>query len=75
MIADPLNGGTKEELRSPVDGMVFTLREYPVVNEGSLIARILGGIAVKQKKTEEALDRGADKNAAGNGKKRGGAGK
>lgn len=75
LIADPLNGGTKEELRSPVDGMVFTLREYPVVNEGSLIARILGGIAVKKKKTEEALDRGADKNVAGNGKKRGGAGK
>ena len=43
-IADALNGVTKEELCSPVDGMVFTLREYPVVNEGSLIARILGGI-------------------------------
>ena len=43
-IADSLNGATKEELFSPVDGMVFTLREYPVVNEGSLIARILGGI-------------------------------
>ena len=45
-IADSLNGATKEELFSPVDGMVFTLREYPVVNEGSLIARILGGIGV-----------------------------
>ena len=43
-IADSLSGVTKEELCSPVDGMVFTLREYPVVNEGSLIARILGGI-------------------------------
>ena len=43
-IADSLNGFIKEELFSPVDGMVFTLREYPVVNEGSLIARILGGI-------------------------------
>ena len=43
-IADSLNGATKEELFSSVDGMVFTLREYPVVNEGSLIARILGGI-------------------------------
>ena len=43
-IADSLNGVTKEELFSPVNGMVFTLREYPVVNEGSLIARILGGI-------------------------------
>ena len=45
-IADSLNGFIKEELFSPVDGMVFTLREYPVVNEGSLIARILGGIGV-----------------------------
>ena len=43
-IADSLNGVTKEELFSPVDGMVFTLRDYPVVKEGSLIARILGGI-------------------------------
>ncbi len=51
-IADALNGVTKEELFSPVDGMVFTLREYPVVNEGSLIARILGDIGAKRKKTE-----------------------
>jgi len=44
LIADALDGGTKEKLVSPVDGLVFTLREYPVVNEGSLIARILGGV-------------------------------
>jgi len=24
--------------------MIFTLREYPVVYEGSLIARVLGGV-------------------------------
>ena len=51
-IADALNGVTKEELFSPVDGMVFTLREYPVVNEGSLIARVVGDIGAKRKKTE-----------------------
>ncbi len=45
-IGDALNGAVKEELYSPVDGMVFTLREYPVVNEGSLIARILGGVGL-----------------------------
>ena len=43
LVADPLGGGIKEKLDSPVSGLVFTLREYPVVNEGSLIARILGG--------------------------------
>ena len=43
IIANPLTGETKERLLSPVSGLVFTLREYPVVNEGSLIARVLGG--------------------------------
>ncbi|MBP5200770.1 MAG: succinylglutamate desuccinylase/aspartoacylase family protein [Schwartzia sp.] len=45
LIADPMNGGIREKLLSPVSGLVFTLREYPIVNEGSLIARILGGSA------------------------------
>ncbi len=40
-IVNPLTGRTVDELLSPCDGMVFTLREYPVVDEGSLIARIL----------------------------------
>jgi hypothetical protein len=26
---------------SPVDGVLFTLREYPAVYEGSLMARIM----------------------------------
>ena len=45
-IGDILNvftGEIEEEIFSPVSGMVFTLREYPVVSCGSLIARILGG--------------------------------
>ncbi len=42
-IVDPLSGGVLEELTVPDDGLLFTLREYPVVYEGSLIARILGG--------------------------------
>ena len=40
-ILDPLQGEVLEELRSPVNGILFTLREYPVVDEGSLVARIL----------------------------------
>lgn len=40
-IVDPLEGIVKDDVLSPCDGLVFTLREYPVVYEGSLIARIL----------------------------------
>ncbi len=40
-ILDPFEGKIKEECVSPVKGLLFTLREYPIVNEGSLIARIL----------------------------------
>lgn len=43
-IVDPLSGTVLHHIDSPIDGEVFTLREYPVVYEGSLIARILGGI-------------------------------
>lgn len=43
VVADPLTGAVCQELSSPVSGLLFTLREYPVVYEGSLIARILGG--------------------------------
>ena len=40
-ILDPLEGIMKEEVFSECDGVLFTLREYPVVSEGSLIGRIL----------------------------------
>jgi predicted deacylase len=39
-IVDPFNGVVLQDVLSPVDGLVFTLRTYPVVYEGSLIARI-----------------------------------
>ena len=45
-IGDVLNvftGEIEEEIFSPASGTVFTFREYPVVEGGSLIARILGG--------------------------------
>lgn len=41
LIVDPLQGIVLEELKAPAAGLLFTIREYPVVNEGSLIARIL----------------------------------
>jgi uncharacterized protein len=40
-IVSPHAGRVLSEVRSPVDGVLFTLREYPVVYEGSLMARIM----------------------------------
>ncbi len=36
-------GVVLQELRAPVKGLLFTLREYPLVYPGNLIARVLGG--------------------------------
>ena len=44
IIADATTGQVSQVLTSPVDGLLFTLRDYPVVYPGSLIARILGGV-------------------------------
>ena len=40
-IIDPLEGTVRHYMTSPVDGWLFTVREYPIVDEGSLAARIL----------------------------------
>lgn len=40
-ILNPLEGTVLDEIKSPTKGILFTLREYPIVDEGSLIARIL----------------------------------
>lgn len=40
-IIDPLSGKILDEVISPVDGILFTIREYPIVDEGSLIGRLL----------------------------------
>ena len=40
-IVNPLTAEVVDEIKSPCNGLIFTLREYPVVDEGSLIARIL----------------------------------
>lgn len=42
-IISPLTGDVVKKVTACIDGMVFTIREYPVVYEGSLLARILGG--------------------------------
>lgn len=41
MLIDPLYGMVVDRVEAPCDGTIFTLREYPVVDEGSLIAAIL----------------------------------
>lgn len=41
LICDPLAGTVKHEVTSPAGGLLFTLRTYPVVYPGSLLARVL----------------------------------
>lgn len=42
-VVNPLTGDIVQEVTAPIDGMVFTRREYPIVYSGSLLNRILGG--------------------------------
>ena len=40
-IVNPLSGEVMAQITAPENGMIFTVREYPVVEEGSLMGRIL----------------------------------
>lgn len=40
-VVDPLNGKVLSEVISPTDGILFTIREFPIVDEGSLMGRLL----------------------------------
>ena len=40
-IFDPLKGEVKEYINASKSGLLFTIREYPLVDEGSLMGRIL----------------------------------
>lgn len=40
-IVNPLSGEMVSDVKAPVDGWLFTIREYPIVDEGSLMGRIL----------------------------------
>lgn len=42
-IVNVLTGSVEETVTAPRSGIVFSLREYPVIEEGSLVARIFGG--------------------------------
>ncbi|MDE7223088.1 MAG: succinylglutamate desuccinylase/aspartoacylase family protein [Acetatifactor sp.] len=43
-IVDPMTGQLKRRITAGKDGLLFSLRNYPVVYEGDLLARILTGI-------------------------------
>lgn len=47
-ILDPLHGKVMAEIVSPVDGVLFTIREYPIVDDGSLMGRLLREEAWKE---------------------------
>lgn len=40
-IIDPMTGAILDTVPSPCTGIIFTLREFPIVNPGSLVARVL----------------------------------
>ncbi|MGN0794492.1 MAG: M14 family metallopeptidase [Aristaeellaceae bacterium] len=51
-IVEPMTGRILHEVTSPTDGWLFTVREYPMVSEGSLMGRILSREAYDRKGTE-----------------------
>ena len=55
-IVNPLSGEQVCEVVSPVDGWLFTVREYPIVDQGSLMARILSNPDVWKEGRNEACN-------------------
>lgn len=47
-IITPVEGKVEREIVAKKDGLVFTLREYPMVSKGALLARILTDIKTKE---------------------------
>ena len=42
-IVNVITGAVEEAVYASGDGMICSMREYPVIEEGSLLARIVGG--------------------------------
>lgn len=59
-IINPIEGTVKQEIVAVKDGLVFTLREYPIVNEGSLIARILTDIQIGSRESDWEKSKGEE---------------
>jgi len=49
VIIDPLRGEVLDTITAPVSGILFTIREYPVVDCGSLMGRLLREEALQDK--------------------------
>lgn len=47
-IVDPLRGKSLCEIKAPCTGLIFTLRDFPMVDEGSLIGRMLKAEAIDE---------------------------
>lgn len=48
-IINPLSGEVIADIKAPESGMLFTVREYPVVEDGSLMGRVLKEKALTEK--------------------------
>lgn len=42
-VISPIDGKIQQSFYSPCEGIIFTLREHPVVYKGAIIARVYGG--------------------------------
>jgi hypothetical protein len=42
-VVDVITGSVEEIVTAPKDGVISAMREYPAIEEGSLLARIVGG--------------------------------
>lgn len=58
-IVDPLKGVCLHEVAAPCDGLIFTLRDFPMVDEGSLLGRMLRATAIDPELRAEYEARGA----------------
>ena len=59
VIADPLKGECLHEVKAPCTGLIFTLRDFPMVDEGSLIGRMLRAEAIDPEMRAAYEERGA----------------
>ena len=59
IIADPLLGESLCEVKAPCDGLIFTLRDFPMVDEGSLVGRMIRGDAIEPELRRSYEERGA----------------
>ncbi len=57
-IVDPLLGKCLSEIKAPCTGVIFTLRDFPLVDEGSLLGRMLNMSAIQPDRLKALEARG-----------------